>query len=167
VAAAYKLCARCGAEFQLWVARCTDCDESLDLAPTFALPPEASAPLPHARELTCVLTADAWGARELAEALAAAGVPCRIDSHPPDAPLECDSTQRRGACAPKLGVYVRAHEAAQARAIEAALLARRSPEVAELGPLAEPDANACPACAAPLDPAAPDCQACGLAFPPA
>lgn len=166
MAAAYKLCRDCGAEFQPWVDRCTDCGGALDWAPQPAAEP--SAPLPPTPELTCIRVADAWGARELAAELQSAGIPCRIDAHSPDAAGDCggaDPLRLGEACARNVGVFVRDEDVAAATGIGAALLARRSPELASASAGLTSDENACPACGAALDPAAPSCAACGLSFP--
>lgn len=162
----YKVCARCGAEFQQWVTHCSDCGLELQWAPRH--PPERSEPLPPTSELICIRVSDAWEARALAEELQSAGIPCRIDTHAPDSSSDCggaDPLRLGQACARKLGVYVRAEDAPSAAAIETALAARRTPELAELGETRALDANACPACGAALDARAPSCESCGLSFP--
>lgn len=164
-----RYCPRCGVAHQAWATRCADCDcELVDEPPppSQALPPSA---LPPARELACLDTGDAWHVRSLAEALQAGGLSCRIDSHPPDAPLSGPGfSARRGfsGATTRLGVYVLPDELEAARRIQDEHRRSRTPGEAELA-AGEHGEEACPACGTPLAASAEACGECGLEFPPA
>jgi len=162
-----KYCPRCGVAHQAWATRCADCDCALSYDRPVRSDPPRAAELPPARELACLRTGDAWHVRELAEALQQAGISCRIDSFPPEAPLAGPGLSARGRGAPegatRLGVYVAHADAAAGLRIERELLASRMPDAPEG---AAHDAEVCPACGTPLDATAAECAECGLEFPP-
>ena len=165
---AYKRCRDCGAEFQHWVAKCSDCGGELDWAPQAEPEPEPGPPLPPTSELTLLRITDPWDARQLAEALQAAGIPSRVERPPESAVSKggpADPLRLRETRDLRIGVYVRLTDLAAAAEVETEVVARSSPAIAELAEVAAPDANACPACGAALDPSAPRCAECGLEFP--
>jgi hypothetical protein len=163
-----KYCPQCGAAHQAWATRCADCDCDLVAEPPSPEIAPASE-LPPARELACLGTGDAWHVRDVAEALQEAGLSCRIDSHPPDAPLAGPGfSARRGFSGEttKLGVYVLPDQLERARRVEHAHRLSRIPGASETA-AAPHDEEACPACGVPLAPAAAECAECGLEFPAA
>jgi hypothetical protein len=161
-----KYCPQCGVPHQAWATRCADCDCALSYERPVRRDPVRPAELPPARELACLRTGDPWHVRELAEALQEAGISCRIDSFPPEAPLTGPGLSARGRGAPegatKLGVYVAHADAAAGQRIERELLASRMAGAPEG---AASDADGCPACGSPLAPTATECPECGLEFP--
>jgi len=168
----FKVCARCGQEYQSWATECADCRVPLDLADS--PPSDPKKPLLATGDLVVLRLGGRWVGRSelqgLAEALSARGILSRIDGYPPGRSIpNPDDPQTAGGedasgFATQVGLYVGLADLEAARAISDELVARELPD-----PVAEPpsDPNACPACGAPTPENAPACSACGLEFPEA
>jgi len=166
-----KYCPQCGAAHQAWATRCADCACDLVDEPPPAEVALPASDLPPARELACLGTGDAWHVRDVAEALQQAGISCRVDSHPPDAPLAGPGfSARRGfsGATTRLGVYVLPGDLDAARRVEHEQRLSRIPGAgASEAASASHDEEACPACVTPLPASAAECAECGLEFPAA
>jgi len=160
---AYKLCRGCGGEYLPSVERCPDCGQPLvwegEVAET---PGEPELLLPPGEELVVVREAELGFATGLGQALAAAGIPHRLD--PPG--VRQAGAGGREVRSARWAVLVRAADAPRAAALAAAYT--RS-ELRNLG--TELDGTAlegqCPACGEPLEADAEECRGCGLVFGPA
>lgn len=141
----FKVCARCGQEYQSWVTECSDCGVPLDLAPGETLAPAMRA-VPALEELDALRLGGPWELQALAEALQAQGISSRIDAYPPA----------------RLAIYVARADLEAAREIAEELAARDLPD-ADAGVAHDP--TACPACGEPTPENAAACSACGLEFP--
>jgi hypothetical protein len=143
----FKICPRCGEEFQLTASRCSDCDVELGFArePAPAPPPPAAA---ADAEWVLLQRESAWYLRELAEALGDHGIASRIQREPGG-----------------LGIYVGSGDAEAAHAVAREFTEARLPGL-EADPAAH-DPSGCPACGEPLAADASACAACGLEFPEA
>jgi hypothetical protein len=147
----YKVCPDCSVDFLPTISRCSDCGTALvwpSDVPQLTLEPLAASP-----DLLRTCEIEPWSVREIADALNARGIPCRLEPF-----------QRHGRPV-AVQILVRHDDFPGARDAVAEVLARRAPEYAERQILEAPDTNSCPACAEPLDPSAVSCAACGLAFP--
>jgi len=159
------VCRQCGSEFQAHVTQCIDCGGPTEPrwdGPGMVAPP---APLSHAVPMPtlhavpmptlpddaaayAVCTADRRGARELAIALAEAGVACRVDLSPND-PSRW------------YVVCVAPADAERAGTVYREFLAQAVPDGDSLP--TEMPTDRCPACGASLLSSALECPECGLA----
>jgi len=160
---AYKLCRACGGEYLPSVERCPDCGQPLVWEGEAAeAPGEPELVLPSGEGLLSVREAELGFARGLGQALAAAGIPHRLD--PPG--VRRAGAEGREVRSARWAVLVRAADAAQAAAVDAAHTRR---ELGNLG--SELDGTAlegqCPACGEPLEGDSAECRGCGLVFGPA
>jgi len=142
----FKVCARCGQEYQSWATECSDCHAPLDLAPGETLAP-AARPVPAPEELVVLRLGEPRELRALAETLQAQGISSRIDAY----------------AKARLGIYVGRADLEAARAIAEEFVARDLPD-ADAAPISH-DPTACPACGEPTPEDAAACGACGLEFP--
>jgi hypothetical protein len=155
----YKTCPRCGGEYLLTAEVCADCGGPLavrgevsDPAPekgeearTFHVP--ESLVLPPSNDLVCLCCRSLEAAESLAERLAAADIPHRLDPGPfgPSLKVAC--------------LYVWPADADAAAAIDDELFGGAPVEESDRAELAT-----CPACGAEHSPEAPECSSCGLQF---
>jgi hypothetical protein len=151
-----KICPSCGEEYLHTVARCAECDVELGSEP----PPARPAPeLPGAEQLVPVRRADPTWVAGLAEALARAGIPSRVELARP----ESERARGRRGERPPCTLYVRPDDLEHAARIDAEFARMQLPDLpAEAAPAGEGDA--CPACGEALAPDAIECPSCGLAF---
>jgi hypothetical protein len=150
-----KLCPRCREEYVATVERCAACDVPLVAAASAVF--EAPEALPPAAELVRVRVEHPSWIETLAEHLAAEGIPSRVEL------VAADRPATRGAPAP-CALFVRPGDAERARAIDAELLRSQLPDLPEDVSSEWSEAEACPACGAPLEAEAVECAGCGLAF---
>jgi ribosomal protein L40E len=152
-----KVCPRCGEEYVHTAERCVECDVPLGLE----APPDAPAfEMPPVEELVELRNAEVPWIEGLAQALAEAGIPSRVDL----LRREDDTVQSRGLGAIRCKIFVRREDGPEATRIDAEFARTQVPDL--------PDANAgewragddCPACGATLTPDAVECPDCGLAF---
>jgi uncharacterized protein with PIN domain len=158
----FKVCPRCGDEYQLTMSRCRDCDVDLVLPGA-----ETIERLLPDEELELVTTDSPWALEEIAEQLSAHGIPSRIDSHPRDAAISAPSWRRKEGAMGfgiRLGIYVRLRDLTTADRVARDHLRSRMPELPEAASEAAEPRDACPACDAPLTGAAEACASCGLEF---
>jgi len=165
----FKNCPSCGGEFVAHVSECPDCrvalvhPEQLAAARSQIDSGERGSTLENAALLRHGTTMQL---RELAEALAAAGIACGIDTDPPGAAIKGSArVSRMGNFGQdvQLAVYVAAGDYGAANAIADQWLARTAPgaELAQpAGELAQ-----CPACGERIAEGAASCASCGLEFP--
>ena len=78
--------------------------------------------------LRCVRVGDPWRVREIAEALEAAGIGCRIDAYPPGAGVQPQRGGRGAGAATQMGVYVAPADFERSLAIAAEHERGRMPE---------------------------------------
>jgi hypothetical protein len=156
---AYKVCPDCGVEFLITVSHCSDCGTLL-VSPSHL--PAAPAPLAAGPDLIPLRRIEPYAASEIADALQAAGIPCRVEVAESDRRDDAHLRRRQAAW---VDTFVRRADYTDACEVDAEVMARRAPEYAEREIGEELDANACPGCAAPLEPRAASCAACGLVFP--
>src|SRR5215510_9389277 len=159
----FKVCARCGQEYQSCATECSDCGVPLDLAPGESLASEPDAQ-PTARALEDPVMLQLGEPRDLqtlAELLQAQGISCQIDVYPPGAGMSASRSGVRGQAA-RLGLYVSGDDLDAARAIARELAAR---ELSDPIVATEHDPSACPACGEPTPENAASCSSCGLEFP--
>jgi hypothetical protein len=151
-----KLCPECGEEYVHSAVRCVHCD--VDLVHAEEMPErDVGAELPPPAELTAIRVASAGWALALSERLVEAGIPHRIEE-------VAEETGDAGSrAAGPYGVYVRAADAARARALDGEQLAREIPDLPEDWEAA-PEGEGCPACGAALPEAAAECPDCGLSL---
>jgi hypothetical protein len=150
-----KICPSCREEYVATVERCPACDVVLvaEGEVVFAAP-EA---LPPSAELVRLRVEHPSWIELLAESLAEAGIPSRVELVATDRPAT------RGAPAP-CALFVRPADVERARAIDADLLRTQLPDLPEDVSSEWRDADACPACGAALQAEASECPGCGLAF---
>ncbi|MBW2242753.1 MAG: hypothetical protein JRH01_12285 [Deltaproteobacteria bacterium] len=167
-----KNCPSCGDEFQAWVERCPDCNIPLVIGGSGSAGAEKAAPeFPPASQLEKVLVGGPWQTRGLADRLAEAGIPCRVDSYPPDSELDTGGSAAagnfgQGGRGIDLGVYVREADHERAIEIAAAYQTEGLPELDEHDtPEPGTELDACPGCGEPLAADATGCEECGLEFP--
>jgi predicted amidophosphoribosyltransferase len=149
-----KLCPRCGEEYLATVERCAACDVPLVAEGEGVF--EAALELPPAAELVRLRVEHPTWIETLAERLAEAGIPSRVELFAGDRP----ATRGAAPCA----LFVRPEDAERAGAIDAELLRAQIPDLPEGVGSAWREAEACPACGSALDPDASECAGCGLAF---
>lgn len=151
-----KVCPRCGEEYVHTAQRCVDCDVPLghdapEEEPTFELPP--------AEQLVPLRNAEVPWIEGLANALAEAGIPSRVELPR----REEDTVQSRGLGAIRCTIYVRPEDGAAATRIDAEFARTQVPDlpVEDAGEWGE--SEGCPACGAVVGDAV-ECPECGLAF---
>ena len=156
----YKVCERCGSEFQPRVEACLDCGGPLvEVDPRMTTPPRPrdEPPAPNAPEpiLTAADRPVALRVEEpgyiapLAERLRASGLRC-------DVIPEGDC---RSGCRIRWALWVAEADLAAAAAIDRQHLALVVPEAESFVDL---DGEGCPACGASRSPGAVECGECGL-----
>jgi hypothetical protein len=144
----FKACPSCGEEYQSWVSRCPDCDVALDLSRgATPAPPPSAAPAAELRDPVLLQAEGAWYLRELAEALSARDIACRIEKG-----------------APALSLFVGRSDLEAAREVAREFAESRLPALEDHE---AHDPSGCPACGEPLAAEAAGCGACGLEFPEA
>lgn len=167
----YKLCERCGSDFQRWVEACLDCGGPLvEVDPRMTTPPRVDRPSRRGRggpsaereEPALALTAadqptllrsatlDYLG--PLQASLGAAGVRC--DVIPED---DCGKVS----CQSRCFLYVAAADLDRATAIDRQHFAAAVPDADSLVDL---DGESCPACGTPKSAGTVECAECGLAL---
>jgi hypothetical protein len=157
----FKVCARCGQEYQSWATECTDCHVPLDLAPGEtlasgeALAPEDPGPVTELEDLVLLGVGEPWKLQALAQSLSAHGLPSRIDTHPLGERIS--GSARIGSV--RLGIYVDRRDLAAAQEIAA----RDIPDAGQGESFSDP--GVCPACGEPTPEDAAACAACALEFP--
>ena len=152
-----KVCPRCGEEYVHTAQRCVDCDVPLGHD---APEEEAAFELPPAEELVPLRNAEVPWIEGLANALAEAGIPSRVELPR----REEDTVQSRGLGAIRCTIYVRPEDGAAATRIDAEFARTQVPDlpVEDAGEWGE--SEGCPACGAALGGDASECPECGLAF---
>ncbi|HKA15080.1 MAG TPA: hypothetical protein VKH41_08690 [Myxococcota bacterium] len=160
----FKVCSRCGQEYQSWAIECTDCRVSLDIAAETLAPAVSPAPAPAAplEDLVVLRLGGPWELQSLAETLQAQGISSRIDMYPPGGAITWSGAGSRNQPS-GLGIYVSRRDREAARALADELAARELPDAEAPPPNTDP--NSCPACGEPTPENAASCSACGLAFP--
>ncbi|MEM7411117.1 MAG: zinc ribbon domain-containing protein [Myxococcota bacterium] len=157
----FKVCPSCREEFQRTVEFCSDCDVPL------VFPGEEPAEEAASQEPLELLTKGGpWQLEALAEHLAQRGIPCHIDTDPPQAAIQGPQSYRRTGFqgrATELALYVATSDLGDARGLAEEHLRSRLPDGGE--EIAEGEIlDACPACETPLTPGADACGECGLPF---
>lgn len=152
-----KICPRCGEEYVHSVQRCPDCDVPLGHdapvpAPAFELPPS--------EELVALRNAEVPWVEGLANALAEAGIPSRVELPR----REDDSVQSRGLGAIRCTIFVRREDGPAATRIDAEFTRTQVPDLPVEGAGEWGESEGCPACGAALSSDASECPECGLAF---
>jgi predicted amidophosphoribosyltransferase len=150
-----KVCPSCGEEYVATMERCAACDVTLVAAGEVVF--EAPAELPPAAALAQLRVEHPTWIELLAERLAEAGIPSRVEL------LTTDRPARRGAPAP-CALFVRPEDLERARGIDAELLRAQLPDLPDGVDAGWSEAEACPACGTALDAEASECAGCGLAF---
>jgi hypothetical protein len=156
------VCPRCGGEYLASAELCGDC--SLPLVWEGEAPgssAEDGLVLAPGEGQVVLREAELAWARGLGKALAAAGIPHRLD------PPGTRAAQGRGQAGSRWGVLVAEGDAPRAAAVDAEYARSELPDLgaSELGPsLAE---DRCPACGEPVAADAAECAECGLVFGPA
>ena len=155
-----KICPRCGEEYVHTMERCVDCDVPLgtDAPAGFEAPPD----LPPTEQLVALRNAEVPWIEGLAHALAAAGIPSRVElpRH------EDQSVQSRGMGAIRCNIFVRPADALAAARVDAEFARTQVPDLPhdEAGEWGEGDA--CPGCGTEVASDASECPECGLSFGP-
>jgi hypothetical protein len=162
----FKVCARCGQEYQSWATECTDCRVPLDLAPGEALASgESLAPetrtISSLVDLVVLRLGEPRSLQVLAESLQDHGISSQIDTYPLGSDMAASRPSLRGQAA-RLGLYVGRADVDAAREIAEELAAQSVPDAAGEA-FSEP--GVCPACGEPTPENATACAACGLEFP--
>jgi len=158
---AMKICPRCGEEYVLAASTCADCGVPLGFdRPAPAAEPEAPE-LPEPSALVALRHAEVSWIEGLAEALAEAGIPSRVEL-----PQAADERRVQGAGlgAIRCTLYVRPEDAAAAARIDAEFARSQVPDLPEDAASAWQEAEVCPGCETPLAADATECPECGLAF---
>lgn len=145
-----KSCPRCGEEYVHEASMCADCGVALVLDPQAA---EAEPELPPARELVSVRNADLRWIHGLAERLAGAGIPSRV---------ELAETPARPGAAARGTLFVRPQDAEAAAGIDSAFARQQIPDLPEDVSAQWVESEACPACGTEVPPDAEACPDCGL-----
>ena len=141
--------------------RCADCDVDLVHGDTLTAEDEAAEEFPPASELECVRVAPIAWIHALSEALQQQGVAHRVE---PASAEDAPEGQRPDVFGgvPLFGLYLQSEHLAAARELDGSIAARLLPE--EAPPLAEGEADSCPACGTALAVDAIACPDCGLDF---
>jgi len=145
----------------LVATRCADCDVDLVDAEALASAEKERKAFPPASELECVRVAPIGWIHALSQALQEQGVAHRVEpASAEDAPdgqrVEVFGDVRL------FGLYVESEHVGPARQIDLSIAAHVLPD--EAPPLADGEAEACPACGAALAAHATECPDCGLVF---
>jgi hypothetical protein len=151
-----KICPQCGEEYVHTMQRCADCDVALG-ADAFVEAPVLE--LPPSEDLVALRNAEVTWIEGLAHALAAAGIPSRVELPR----REDQSVQSRGMGAIRCNIFVRPQDAEAAARIDASFARTQVPDMPE----AEStwgEAEACPGCGTELAADASECSECGLSF---
>jgi len=154
-----KICPRCGEEYVHTVEICVECRVPLGLdapagAPAFVMPP--------VEELVALRNAEVPWVEGLAQALAAAGIPSRVELPR----REDDTVQSRGMGAIRCTIFIRREDGPEATRIDAEFARTQVPDLpdADAGEWGESDS--CPGCGTVLASDAVECPECGLTFGP-
>jgi hypothetical protein len=152
-----KICPRCGEEYVHTAQTCVHCNVPLGLdaptdAPAFELPPAA--------ELLALRNAEVPWIDGLAQALAAEGIPSRVEL--PE--REDDTVQSRGLGAIRCTIFVRPEDGPAAARIDAAFARTQVPDLPDAAAGEWGESEGCPGCGTALAPDAVECPECGLAF---
>ncbi len=151
-----KVCPECRVEYVPTALECSDC--RVPLVDPAALPEAAEAGLPAASELTPIRVENGRWIQALATRLAEDGIAHRVEAAAAAPGRHSD---------PLFALFVRPEDEAPARAVDAEVLRREIPELAELrGADAERSEDACPACGSAVRADAAECPDCGLNFDP-
>jgi hypothetical protein len=164
----FKTCPVCGDEFLEHVEVCPDCRVALRTSIDGTAPEPRADRAPAALESPLVLRrGDVGELRQLADALASAGVPCVVDTDPPSDGIrgsEASSRVGRFGKDGRLAIFVAARDQAEAARVHAEWLKTILPDAGAVLPGSMIDA--CPGCHEPLPEGAVACASCGLEFPP-
>ncbi|HYB12958.1 MAG TPA: hypothetical protein VEG67_05770 [Myxococcota bacterium] len=153
----YKVCPSCEGEYLPTVEVCPDCRVPLVAeGEPRKTRGESELVLPPGEGLVVIREAELAWAVGLGEALAAAGIPHRLD--PPGT--------RPGSSA-RWAVRVAEADAPRAAALDADHARRELPQLAEDTPGSAASEDRCPGCGEPLAGDAGECTECGLVFGPA
>jgi hypothetical protein len=154
-----QTCPRCGEEYLASVATCADC--GIPLGTGEPAPEPEPADLPPSAELVALRHAEVTWIEGLAEALAAAGIPSRVEL-----PSERDdrSVQGRGMGSFRCTLFVRSEDAAAAARVDADFARTQVPDLPEEIDPGSTAEDACPGCGTPVVADAEECPECGLAF---
>ncbi len=142
----FKVCPRCGEEYQHTALRCSDCDVALEAPGASPVEPDV---FPDVAELTCLRVADPGWVGRLSERLSREELPHRIE------PVGEAGAQR-------FGLFVLPADEARAKAIDEEHLKSEIPELHESDGEPEPAGEGCPACGDAVPEAAGECPGCGL-----
>ncbi len=155
-----KFCPRCGEEYVLAASTCSDCGVPLG----FDAPDIGAAPtleLPASDGLLSVRHAEVSWIEGLAEALAEAGIPSRVEL-----PTEADEqrVQGRGMGAIRCTLFVRPEDGPAAARVDAEFARTQVPDLPDETDAGWGEADACPGCGSALVSDAEECGECGLSF---
>lgn len=150
-----KVCPSCREEYLATMERCAACDVLLVTEGEAVF--EAPEDLPPAAALAQLRVEHPTWIEMLAERLADAGIPSRVEL------LSADRPAGRGAPAP-CALFVRPEDLERARAIDLELLRTQLPDLPDHVSAEWSEAEACPACGTALEAEASECSGCGLAF---
>jgi len=153
-----KICPQCGEEYVHTVQRCVDCDVPLGADAPAETP---VLELPPSEELVAVRNAEVPWIEGLAHALAAAGIPSRVELPR----REDQSVQSRGMGAIRCNLFVRPEDTEAAARIDATFARTQVPDLPE-AESSWGEAEACPGCGTELAADAIECSECGLSFGP-
>lgn len=161
---AYKVCPTCEGEYLPSVEVCRDCGLPLVWEGEARKPPgDEELVLAPAEGLVVLRETDLGWARGLGRALAAAGIPHRLD------PPGTRAAEGRPGSGARWAVLVGSADAARATEVDAEYARSELPDLgvgpSELG--AAPSEDCCPACGEPVLGDAGECAGCGLVFGPA
>ena len=149
-----KVCPACRVEYVPSALECSDC--RVALVDPAALPDPAEAGLSAASDLTPIRVENGRWIQALAACLDEAGIAHRVEA------AAAPPGRHSG---PLFALFVRPEDEAPARAVDAEVLRRELPELAELrGADVERGEDACPACGSAVRADAPECPDCGLNF---
>lgn len=159
---AYKVCPTCEGEYLPSVEVCPDCRLPLVWEGEARKPPgdEGFVLAPAEGQVVLRETELGW-AMGLGKALAAAGIPHRLD--PPGA----RAAEERPGSGARWAVLVGAADASRAAEVDAEYARSELPDLGADGVCAAPSEDACPACGEPVAADAGECAGCGLVFGPA
>lgn len=152
-----KVCPRCGEEYIYTVQRCVDCDVALG---SEGPAEEAVLELPPSEQLVPLRNAEVPWIEGLAHALAAAGIPSRVELPR----REDQSVQSRGMGAIRCNIFIRPEDATAAARIDAEFARTQVPDLPAAGAGEWGESESCPGCGTDLAADATECPDCGLSF---
>jgi len=152
-----KRCPECGEDFLHTAQTCSDCGVPLRLASEIESGAADGSGLPPASELVLIRAEGPAWVEGLADRLAAAEIPARVEIIDPER-HGIRSGVRGSAC----GLFVRPEDEARARAIDAEVEREQIPDLDGTEASEAGDGDACPACGHTVAPDDAECPDCGL-----